>query len=100
MKSHAMRSKLLSLHLILSILQSHMHLFNDPNVVIYSANAKEFQSLLQTVKQYLLLCLSRNAVSSVLSVFELSCEIFWRCIHGLRTKLKVSVMVHGITEPS
>lgn len=89
MKSHAMRSKLLSLHLILSILQSHMHLFNDPNVVIYSANAKEFQSLLQTVKQYLLLCLSRNAVSSVLSVFELSCEIFWRCIHGLRTKLKV-----------
>lgn len=66
-----------------------MHLFNDPNVVIYSANAKEFQSLLQSVKQYLLLCLSRNAVSSVLSVFELSCEIFWRCIHGLRTKLKV-----------
>lgn len=91
MKSHAMRSKLLSLHLILSILQSHMHLFNDPNVVIYSANNKEFQSLLQAVKQYLLLCLSRNAVSSVLSVFELSCEIFWRCIHGLRTKLKVGV---------
>lgn len=89
MKSHAMRSKLLSLHLILSILHSHPSMFVDPNIVIYSSASREFTPFIQAVKQYLLLCLSRNAVSPVLSVFELSCEIFWRVLSGMRTKLKV-----------
>ena len=88
MKSHAMRSKLLSLHLILSILHLYIGMFVDPNVVIFSTSIKEFTSFIQAVKQYLLLCLSRNAVSPVLSVFELSCEIFWRVLSGMRTKLK------------
>lgn len=90
MKSHAMRSKLLSLHLILSILHAHLPMFTDPNVLIYSTATKEFTPFIQAIKQYLLLCLSRNAVSPVLSVFELSCEIFWRILTGMRTKLKVS----------
>lgn len=90
MKSHAMRSKLLSLHLVLSIIHNHLSIFVDQNVVIYSASTREFIPFLQAIKQYLLPCLSRNAVSPVLSVFELSCEIFWRIVSGLRTKLKVS----------
>lgn len=89
MKSHAMRSKLLSLHLILSILHAHLPMFTDPNVVIFSTATKEFTPFIQAIKQYLLLCLSRNAVSPVLSVFELSCEIFWRVLSGMRIKLKV-----------
>lgn len=93
MKSHAMRSKLLSLHLILSILHTNMHMFVDPNIVIFSASTKEFIPFIQAVKQYLLLCLSRNAVSPVLSVFELSCEIFWRIVSGMRTKLKKEIEV-------
>lgn len=93
MKSHAMRSKLLSLHLILSILHTHLPMFTDPNVVIYSTATKEFTPFVQAIKQYLLLCLSRNAVSPVLSVFELSCEIFWRILSGMRTRLKKEIEV-------
>ena len=46
-------------------------------------------TFVQAINQYLCLCLSRNAVSPVPQVFELSVEIFWRVILGLRTKLKV-----------
>ena len=89
LKSHAMRSKLLSLHLILSILNTNLAMFTDPNVIIYSSTTSDQIPFIQAIKQYLCLSLSRNAVSSVLSVFELSCEIFWKVVSGMRTKLKV-----------
>lgn len=41
MKSHAMRSKLLSLHLVLTVLNSHMPLFVDPSAIIYSNSSNE-----------------------------------------------------------
>lgn len=90
LKSHAMRSKLLSLHLVLSTLDSHVGLFVDPNAVVYSNSSSESNTLLQAAKQYMLLSLSRNAVSSVYQVFDISVEIFWRILRGMRTKLKVS----------
>lgn len=89
LKSHPMRSKLLSLHLILSILNTNLAIFADPAIIIYSASSRERTPFIQAIKQYLCLSLSRNAVSSVLSVFELSCEIFWKVLSGMRTKLKV-----------
>jgi brefeldin A-inhibited guanine nucleotide-exchange protein len=89
LKSHAMRSKLLSLHLVLTILNSHMALFVDPNVIIYSASTREATTFIQAVNQFLCLSLSRNAVSPVPQVFEASVEIFWRVLSGMRTKLKV-----------
>jgi brefeldin A-inhibited guanine nucleotide-exchange protein len=89
LKSHAMRSKLLSLHLVLTILSSHMPLIVSPHTIIYSSSNNEATSFVQAINQYLCLCLSRNAVSPVPQVFELSVEIFWRVISGLRTKLKV-----------
>lgn len=88
-KSHAMRSKLLSLHLVLTVLNSHMPLFVDPNAVIFSSSSNEATPFIQAINQYLCLCLSRNAVSPVPQVFEISVEIFWRVIAGMRTKLKV-----------
>lgn len=84
-----MRSKLLSLHLILSILNTNLPMFADPAIIIYSASSRERTPFIHAIKQYLCLSLSRNAVSSVLSVFELSCEIFWKVLSGMRTKLKV-----------
>ncbi|EED81455.1 predicted protein [Postia placenta Mad-698-R] len=101
LKSHGMRSKLLSLHLVLTILNSHMALFVSPSAIIYSSSTHEATSFVQAVNQYLCLCLSRNAVSPVLQVFEISVEIFWRVISGLRTKLKkeVEVLMHEIFIP-
>lgn len=93
LKSHAMRSKLLSLHLILSILNTNLSMFTDPNVIIYSSTTRDRTPFVQAIKQYLCLSLSRNAVSSVLSVFELSCEIFWKVVSGMRTKLKKEIEV-------
>lgn len=93
LKSHAMRSKLLSLHLILSILSTHLPMFTDPNVIIFSSTSQEQTPFIQAIKQYLCLSLSRNAISSVLTVFELSCEIFWKVVSGMRTKLKKEIEV-------
>lgn len=89
-RSHGMRSKLLALHLILGILQGHLRVFQDPTISLSSSTTGERTPLVQAVKQYLCLSLSRNAVSPVNQVFEVSCEIFWRVLDGLRTKLKVS----------
>lgn len=89
LKSHAMRSKLLSLHLVLTVLNSHMTLIVDPTAIIYSTSSHEATTFVQAINQYLCLCLSRNAVSPVPQVFEVSVEIFWRVLSGMRTKLKV-----------
>ncbi|PFH46320.1 hypothetical protein AMATHDRAFT_7967 [Amanita thiersii Skay4041] len=100
-KSHAMRSKLLALHLVLTVLNSHMPLFVDPATIIYSSSTNEATGFVQAVNQYLCLCLSRNAVSPVLQVFEISVEIFWRVLSGMRTKLKkeIEVLLHEIFIP-
>ena len=90
LKSHAMRSKLLALHLLLTILHNYMPMFIDPTVLIQSSTSRETTPFIVAIKQYLCLSLSRNALSPVINVFELSCEIFWRVLSGMRTKLKVS----------
>lgn len=90
LKSHAMRSKLISLHLVLTILNSHMHVFVQPSSIIYSTSTDEATPFILATKQYLCLALSRNALSPVPQVFEISVEIFWRVLSGMRTKLKVS----------
>ncbi|CUA77416.1 Protein transport protein sec71 [Schizosaccharomyces pombe 972h-] [Rhizoctonia solani] len=93
LKSHAMRSKLLSLHLVLTVLDTHMPLFVDPHALIFSSSSHEATPFLHAVKQYLCLALSRNAISSVPQVFDISVEIFWRILSGLRTKLKKEIEV-------
>ncbi|KAI0040939.1 hypothetical protein FA95DRAFT_1683526 [Auriscalpium vulgare] len=101
LKSHGMRSKLLSLHMILIILNSHMDVFVSPSSIIYSNSTNEATPFIQMANQYLCLSLSRNAVSPVPQVFEISVEIFWRMLSGLRSKLKkeLEVMFHEIFIP-
>ncbi|KAI9450999.1 Sec7-domain-containing protein [Lactarius psammicola] len=101
LKSHGMRSKLLSLHMVLIILSSHMDIFVSPTSMIYSSSSREATSFVQMANQYLCLCLSRNAVSPVPQVFEISVEIFWRTLSGLRAKLKkeIEVLFHEIFIP-
>lgn len=90
-----MRSKLLSLHLVLTVLNSHMALFVDPTAIIHSSSSNEATTFVQAINQYLCLSLSRNAVSPVPQVFEISVEIFWRVLAGMRTKLKVCAFQGG-----
>lgn len=101
LKSQAMRTKLLSLHLILTILRSHLTVFTDPTVIIHSATTKEQTPFIHAVKQYLCLSLSRNAVSSVNQVFEISCEIFWLVLSEMRTRMKkeIEVLINEIFLP-
>ena len=70
-----------------------MSIFVSPSAIIYSSSSHEATTFVQAVNQYLCLCLSRNAVSPVPQVFEISVEIFWRVLSGMRTKLKVRVIL-------
>ncbi|MGQ4127956.1 hypothetical protein ACUDAA_25395, partial [Escherichia coli] len=93
LRSYPMRSKLLALQMVRTVLETHMDVFTDPSAQIYSATTGEQTTFVQAVKQYLCLCLSRNAVSSVIQVFEVSCDIFWLVLRGMRTKMKKEIEV-------
>lgn len=100
MRSHSVRSKLLSLHIIHTILKDHIDIFLSHNVVILSSNTPlSPQSgsgnvrLINAVRQYLCLSLSRNAASPIAPVFELSLEIFWLIISNLRSDFKREIPV-------
>ena len=67
-----------------------MPLVVSSNAIIYSNSSNDSNTFVHAINQYLCLCLSRNAVSPVPQVFEISVEIFWKVISGMRTKLKVS----------
>ncbi|KAI9807403.1 MAG: guanine nucleotide exchange protein for ADP-robosylation factor [Piccolia ochrophora] len=93
LKSHGMRSKLLSLHLVHTILNNNMIVFTSPLATIRSSSTNEPSSFIQAIKQYLCLSLSRNGASSVNRVFEVSCEIFWLMIKNMRVMLKKEIEV-------
>ncbi|KAJ3328889.1 guanine nucleotide exchange protein for ADP-robosylation factor [Blyttiomyces sp. JEL0837] len=96
LKSHAMRSKLLSLHLIYTILSAHTNIFFTPAHVLFSAspNAPPVSVLfIHSVKQYLCLSLSRNAVSVVPQVFEISMDIFGKMLSHVGSALKKEISV-------
>ncbi|XP_054286220.1 brefeldin A-inhibited guanine nucleotide-exchange protein 1-like isoform X2 [Macrosteles quadrilineatus] len=80
-KSHELRSKILSLHLLLSILQSAGPVFRA-NIMFVTA-----------IKQYLCVALSKNGVSSVPEVFELSLAIFLALLSRFKMHLKMQIEV-------
>jgi brefeldin A-inhibited guanine nucleotide-exchange protein len=93
MKSHPVRSKLLSLHIIHTILKEHIDIFLSHDVVIYSSNTNDHTRLINAVRHHICLTLSRNAASSIAPVFELSLEIFWLIISNLRSEFKREIPV-------
>lgn len=96
-KSQNMRSKLLSLHLIRTLLDNNIIVFTSPLVTIRSSSTNEPASFVQAIKQYLCLSLSRNGTSSVNRVFEVSCEIFWLMLKNLRVTLKVRPVLRPLS---
>uniref|UniRef100_A0A8B9TG34 ADP ribosylation factor guanine nucleotide exchange factor 1 n=1 Tax=Anas platyrhynchos TaxID=8839 RepID=A0A8B9TG34_ANAPL len=80
-KSHELRSKILSLQLLLSILQNAGPVFRTNEMFI------------NAIKQYLCVALSKNGVSSVPEVFELSLSIFLTLLSNFKTHLKMQIEV-------
>uniref|UniRef100_A0A8C9Y532 ARF guanine nucleotide exchange factor 1 n=1 Tax=Sander lucioperca TaxID=283035 RepID=A0A8C9Y532_SANLU len=78
-KSHELRSKVLSLQLLLSILQNAGPIF------------KTNEMFINAIKQYLCVALSKNGVSSVPEVFELSLSIFLTLLSHFKTHLKMQI---------
>ncbi|EDV23139.1 uncharacterized protein TRIADDRAFT_36208 [Trichoplax adhaerens] len=81
LESHELRSKVLSLELLLSILQNSGPVFRTNKTFI------------DAIKQYLCVALSKNGVSSVPSVFELSLSIFLILMEKFKTHLKMQIEV-------
>ncbi|CAI8011228.1 Brefeldin A-inhibited guanine nucleotide-exchange protein 2 [Geodia barretti] len=80
-RSHELRSKILSLELIASILQNGGEVFKAEEVFIGA------------VKQYLCVALSKNGVSSVPQVVELSLSIFLALFQTFKIHLKMQIEV-------
>lgn len=80
-KSHELRSKVLSLHLLLLILQNAGPVFRSNEMFIMA------------IKQYLCVALSKNGVSSVAEVFELSLSIFVALLSNFKIHLKKQIEV-------
>ncbi|KAK6349422.1 guanine nucleotide exchange protein for ADP-robosylation factor [Orbilia brochopaga] len=93
LKCHGMRSKLLSLHLIHTILKQHSLVFTNPLVTIRGSGTEQPTQFVQAIKQYLCLSLSRNAASAVPWVFEICSEIFWLVVRDMRSALKKEMEV-------
>lgn len=90
LRGQPMRSKLISLHIIHTLLNNHISVFTSPLCTITSTKSNEPTSFLQAVKFYLCLSISRNGASSVDRVFEVCCDIFWLMLKFMRAPFKVS----------
>lgn len=90
MRSHAVRSKLLSLHIIHSIIKDHIDVFLSHSAYL---PGKDGSTLVDAVRQYLCLSLARNAASPISPVFEITLEIMWLLISSLRAEFKREIPV-------
>ncbi|KAI1295380.1 Brefeldin A-inhibited guanine nucleotide-exchange protein 1 [Halotydeus destructor] len=80
-KSHELRSKVLSLQLILGILQNSGPAFQSSDIFA------------GTIKKYLCVALSKNGVSNISEVFELSLAIFLALLQNFKIHLKMQIEV-------
>lgn len=93
MRSHSVRSKLISLHIIHSIIKEHIDVFLSNTIMIRSTSSKDDTVFVDAVRQYLCLIISRNAASAISPVFETTLEIFWLIMSNLRYQFKREIPV-------
>jgi len=89
LRGQPMRSKLISLHLIHTLLNNNISVFTSPLCTITNTKNNEPTSFLQAIKFYLCLSITRNGASSVDRVFEVCCDIFWLMLKFMRAPFKV-----------
>ncbi|ODQ80015.1 hypothetical protein BABINDRAFT_167115 [Babjeviella inositovora NRRL Y-12698] len=92
MRSQAVRSKLLALHVVHSILKEHIDLFLA-DIELVSASGRDSTRFIDSIKQYLCLVLSKNAALAVSPVYEICLEIFWLLVSNLRSEFKNAIPV-------
>jgi brefeldin A-inhibited guanine nucleotide-exchange protein len=92
LRGQPMRSKLISLHLIHTLLNNHITVFMSPLCTITSTKSNEPTTFLQAIKFYLCLSITRNGASSVDRVFDVCCEIFWLMLKYMRAPFKVRIL--------
>jgi brefeldin A-inhibited guanine nucleotide-exchange protein len=90
-RGQPMRSKLISLHLIHTLLNNNIAVFTSPFCTIKNSKSGEPTSFLQAIKFYLCLSITRNGASSVDRIFNVSSEIFWLMVKYMRADFKVSL---------
>lgn len=93
MKSHAARQKVLTIHLIHTILKDNIDIFLSRDVVLLSTKSDKNTRLVDAIRPSLSQALSRNATSSLAPVFELSIEIFWLLVANLRLDFKKEISI-------
>jgi brefeldin A-inhibited guanine nucleotide-exchange protein len=93
MRSHQVRVKILSLYILHSILKNYMDVFVDKEHLIFNKNSDEKTILVDGVRKYLCLAISRNATSQLSSVYEITLEIYWLMIKNLRSEFKYEIPV-------
>ncbi len=89
LRGQPMRSKLISLHLIHTLLNNNIAVFTSPLCTIRNTKNNEPTNFLQAIKYYLCLSITRNGASSVDRVFDVCCEIFWLMLKYMRGSFKV-----------
>ena len=92
-KSSNMRSKMVSLALIRTLLNNYTTVFTSSTVTIRNSTNDEPTSFGHAITQYLRLSLGKNGASSVRQVFECCCEIFWLMLKHMRTMMKREIEV-------
>lgn len=90
-RGQPMRSKLVSLHLIHTLLNNNISVFTSPLCTIKNSKSNESTTFLQAIKFYLCLSITRNGASSVDRVFDVCCEIFWLMLKFMRPSFKVII---------
>ncbi|KAK3864361.1 hypothetical protein Pcinc_029956 [Petrolisthes cinctipes] len=80
-KSHELRSKILSLEMLLSIVQNAGRVFRSN------------ETFITAIKQYLCVALSKNGVSPIPEVFHLSLTIFVALLSNFKAHLKMQIEV-------
>ncbi|KAK3399692.1 hypothetical protein B0T20DRAFT_391258 [Sordaria brevicollis] len=93
LRGQPMRSKLISLHLIHTLLNNNISVFTSPYCTITNTKNNEPTSFLQATKYYLCLSITRNGASSVDRVFNICCEIFWLMLKYMRAPFKKEIEV-------
>jgi hypothetical protein len=103
-KAYALKSKILSLHLLNLIVQNHFSVITSTFPIVVGSDSgqekedgdgkdmdsgKQVTNFVNGIKHYLCVSLSRNAVSLVPDVLDRSLEIFFRLVIGMRHWLKV-----------
>jgi brefeldin A-inhibited guanine nucleotide-exchange protein len=90
LRGQPMRSKLISLHLVHTLLNNNITVFTSPLCTIRNTKNNEPTNFLQAIKYYLCLSITRNGASSVDRVFDVCCDIFWLMLKYMRAPFKVS----------